>query len=47
MAPPEPNNLAEQGISSMYLTNSHLVVLGAQDAQAAYQKKTQNSKWLK
>jgi len=36
MAPPEPNNLAEQGISSMYLTNSHLV-LGAQEATAAYQ----------
>jgi len=46
MAQPR-NNRAEQGISSMYLTNSHLVVLGAQDAQAAYQKKTQNSKWLK
>jgi len=38
MAPPERNNLAEQGISSMYLTNSHLV-LGAQEATAAYQIK--------
>lgn len=38
MAPPERDNLAEQGISSMYLTNSHLV-LGAQEATAAYQIK--------
>ena len=38
MAPPERNNLAEQGISSMYLTNSHLV-LGGQEVTAVYQIK--------